>query len=128
MIVQNVNSGEKADYTLSGTELTIKVPGIGELTIDLAKKQKAADRTLNISLDRNFTRLAEGVGAWYIANIQIPGERYELIDTGEEDNEGKSVMEKEELPLDISKVELHLWGFPETLSEKIEEIEEGDDK
>ena len=127
MIVQNVNSGEKANYEVSGTELKIEVPEIGDLTLDLQEKQKETSRTINVSLDRNFERLAQGVGAWYIANIKIPGAEYEVVDTGEEDEEGNSITEKERLPLDTSKVELHLWGFPETLSEKIEEIEEEED-
>lgn len=124
MIVQDVNTGEKADYVLDGTNLLVEVPEIGSLDIDLAQKQRETSRTINISLDRNFERLAEGVGAWYIANIKIPGIEYEVVDTGEVDEDGNPVMEKNRLPLDTSKVELHLWGFPETLSEKINEIEE----
>lgn len=124
MIIANVNSGRKAEYSLSGTNLTVDVPEVGSLTVDLQDKQQENKRTVNISLDKSYDRFAEGVGAWYVANIIVPGKSYELVDTGEVDEEGEPIMKRETLPLDMSKVELHLWGLPESVSEKIKEQEE----
>lgn len=123
MLMFSVNSGIKAGCSLDGNSLDIFVPGVGSLNIDLQEKQKENRRTINISLDRNYERLAEGVGSWYVANIIIPGVDYELVDTGEVDENGIPIMEKTALPLDTSKVELHLWGLPESLSEIVQEQE-----
>ncbi len=125
MIISNVNSGLKAGYSVSGAELTVDVPEVGSLTIDLQEKQRDNKRTIDLSLDRSYDRLIEGTGPWYVSTVVVPGKERELVDTGEVE-EGEPVMEEVVLPLDMTKVEMYLWGLPETVSEKIEaaEIEE----
>jgi len=116
MIVTHVNTGPKASYSLHGTELTISVPNIGSITVDLQAKQEQVQKVIDISLDHSFTRLVEGVGSWYVATIEIPPIATELFDTGDVDENGNPVMAQRELPLDTSKVKVHLWGLPENIS------------
>jgi len=124
VIVTNVNTGPKAGYSVAGTELTVSVPNIGEITVDLQARQGQVQKVVDISLDRDFTRLVEGVGSWYVASIVIPPVATEFYDTGEKDENGNSVMAEQELPLDMSQVKLHLWGLPESISNNNEEVAE----
>ena len=124
MIVRNVNSGLKAGYSLSGTVLTLEVPEVGSLSVDLQEKQQDTRRTLDYSLDRRYEHIADGVGSWYVATVVVPAAEKELQDTGQLDEEDNPIMEEVVLPLDTSKVELHLWGLPSAISDKVEQNEE----
>lgn len=122
MIVTEVNSGSKAAYALNGTTLTLSVPGVGSVSIDLAERQQDLQRMIDISLDRGYQRLVEGVGAWTIATIVIPPIEWEVYDAGGVDQEDQSSVGVRRLPLDMSKVQMHLWGLPMSLSNTEEEI------
>lgn len=113
MKVLNVNNGQKANYDLNGTQLTLSTPSAGSLTVDLAARQKDVRNTVDISLNNDFTGIAEGVGSWYVANIIIPAKEVEVYDTGEVDEEGEPVTDVRDLPLDTNDVVLNLWGLPE---------------
>lgn len=108
MIISEVNSGRKAEYSLSGTSLTV-----GDTTIDLQERQETVQKVIDISLDRDMTQTREGIGAWYVATIAIPPKERELYDTGEIDEQSNPKMAERDLPLDMSKVELRLWGLPD---------------
>lgn len=126
MIITNVNDGPKANYGLNGTNMTISVANVGDLTVDLQAKQSDVQKNVDISLDRSFSRLVEGAGAWYVASIEIPPVSKELYDTGEVDENGDPIMAQRELPLDTTKldttkVKLRLWGLPENISKEVTE-------
>ncbi len=121
MIITNVSDGPKANYGLNGTNMTISVANVGDLTVDLQAKQSDVQKNVDISLDRSFSRLVEGVGAWYVASIEIPPVSKELYDTGEVDENGDPIMAQRELPLDTTKVKLRLWGLPENISKEVTE-------
>jgi len=112
LIISEVNSGRKAEYSLSGTALTV-----GNTTIDLQSKQESVQKVIDISLDRDMAQSREGVGAWYVATIVIPPKERELYDSGEVDEQGNPKMAERELPLDMSKVELRLWGLPDNFGQ-----------
>ncbi|WPZ18928.1 AAA family ATPase [Geobacillus subterraneus] len=123
MIVTEVNSGPKAAYALTGTVLTLSVPEVGSVSVDLAEGQQELQRLIDISLDRGYQRLAEGIGAWTVATIVIPPIESEVYETDEVDPEtGQPIVGVRRLPLDMSKVQLHLWGLPMSLSNTEEEI------
>jgi hypothetical protein len=113
MIIQNVNAGPKAVCSVEGTVLTVEVPGVDSLAIDLQAKQADVIKTVDVSLGQDYKKLAEGVGSWYVAHIVIPPEEKEVYDTGGLDAEGKPIMAVRTLPLDMAKVVVHLWGLPE---------------
>ncbi|KYD24626.1 hypothetical protein [Parageobacillus toebii] len=123
MIVTEVNSGPKAAYALTGTVLTLSVPEVGSVSVDLAEGQQELQRLIDISLDRGYQHLAEGIGAWTVATIVIPPIESEVYETDEVDPEtGQPIVGVRRLPLDMSKVQLHLWGLPMSLSNTEEEI------
>ena len=64
MIIQNVNEGPKAVCSISGTVLTVEIPGVDSLAIDLQPRQTDVLTKIDISLGRDYTKLAEGVGSW----------------------------------------------------------------
>jgi hypothetical protein len=114
VIISEVNSGKKADYSLSGTVLTVE-----GVAIDLQDRQDSVQKVIDISLDGNM-KAREGVGAWYVATVILPAKQRELYDTGELDENENQVMAERDLPLDMSKVELRLWGLPENYSQVAE--------
>ena len=124
MIVRNVNTGVKAGYSVSGTELTVDVPHVGAVTVDLQARQGDSRRTLDFSLDKDYARVVEGVGPWYVATVVVPAAEKQPVETGQMDGEGNPVIEEVAIPLDMSQVELHLWGLPSTVSAIINQ--EGD--
>lgn len=107
MILTYANDGQYTSYSLSGAILTV-----GDVSVDLQAKQKSNERVLDICLDRQLESMREGLGAWYVANVIIPGKKYALQPTGEKDESGNDVMEEVEIPVDPSLVELRLWGLP----------------
>lgn len=125
MIITNASSGQKAKYSLNGTELTV-----GDVTIDLQEKQRTVQRVIDICLDNQLETMQEGLGAWYVANVIIPPKQYTLQSTGEKDENGDDITEEVELPIDVSQVELRLWGLPQQFFDKNkgnEETEQGDE-
>ena len=114
MIIQNVNAGPKATCSISGTVLTVEVPGVDSLAIDLQPKQTDVLTKIDVSLGRDYTKLAEGVGSWYVAHVTIPPEEKELYQTDQFDADGKPVSTLITMPLDMNDVVVHLWGLPET--------------
>lgn len=102
MIVTHLNSGRKAEFTVDGTVLTI-----GNLSIDLAKRQTDVQQVIDICLDNGYTTMKEGVGAWYVATVIIPPKEYQIVEN--ESGETNVVP----MPLDMRKVEIRLWTLPE---------------
>ena len=125
MFIQNVNTGIKAGYSITGTNITLTVPNVGAISIDLQAKQKDVDRIVDVSLTNDFKNLGEGVGSWYVATINIPAVETKAQETGEIDDEGNSVVEVTTLPLDMNKVTLYLWGLPENIIK--EDVEGGNE-
>ncbi|WP_018749866.1 hypothetical protein [Paenibacillus sanguinis] len=108
MIISEVSQGQKAPYSVLGTALTV-----GTVTIDLQERQQSIQNVINICLDNQLQTMGVGLGAWYVATVIIPPRQRQLIPTGELDEEEKEVMTEIELPLDMNRVELRLWGLPE---------------
>lgn len=113
MIISEVNTGKKAKYNLSGTVLSV-----AGVEIDLQQRQEDMQKIVDISLGRDMQVASEGVGSWYVATIVIPPRQRELYLTDELDEDGNKVMAERDMPLDISKVELKLWGLPESYGQE----------
>jgi len=100
------------EFKLSESVLTIE-----EHELDL--EQLRADIEVVIDLkDENGN---------FIANVIIPPNEYELVDTGKTDEQGNPVYEQKLKPLNIDKLRLILWSkieTPETdVSEKLNQEE-----
>lgn len=119
MIITHVNDGKKADYSLSGKVLTV-----GDVSINLEEKQRTNQRVIDICLDRNLEVMHEGLSSWYVANVILPAKKYSFQPTGEKDEEENDAMEEVESPIDISQVEVRLWGLPPQYFENVNQEEE----
>lgn len=109
MIVREVNEGQKIDYSLTGTVLTLAG---GAVSVDLAARQQDTETVIDIC--QNDGHLVEGMGRWYVATIIIPPKRYHLVDTGQVDENGAPVLVPEALPIDTDAVVLNLWALLQT--------------
>nr|WP_211161901.1 AAA family ATPase [Heyndrickxia coagulans] len=97
---------------------------VGDVTIDLQARQTSEQRVIDICLDNQLKTMAEGLGAWYVANIIIPPKQKELINTGRQDEHENEIMEEVERPLDMNGVELRLWGLPANYGQNLEKPEQ----
>ena len=87
------------EYELSGTVLTI-----GEHKLDLETLRADTEVVIDLKDDAGN----------FMANVIIPPNEYELIDTGETDEQGTPVYEQKLKPLNLDKVRLILWTKIET--------------
>lgn len=113
MIITDLNPGQKAGFSLSGTKLTIG----NQVSIDLQERQKTVQNVVDVCLDNQLQTMREGLGAWYVATIIIPAQQRELVIDGR-DEEGNDQYNLVERPLDLGKVELRLWALPEDYLKK----------
>ncbi|HOP33217.1 MAG TPA: hypothetical protein PKU94_07575 [Candidatus Hydrothermia bacterium] len=99
MIVNEMNEGRKAEYSLDGYILTVD----GE-SYDLAALQQDTEVILDVIKNNQ-----------YIANIIIPPRKYRYVERQETDISGEpiTVQVPEPEPLDINAVILNLWAIPE---------------
>jgi hypothetical protein len=110
MIINDLNTGEKADYSLNGNFLVLSFfdKSIG---LDLEVMQEDEKKTVDICTNQTGN-LIEGIDKWAVANITIPAAEYELQDTGEVDEDGETVYEKVKKPFNLDEVVLDLWSLP----------------
>jgi hypothetical protein len=88
MRIVEMNSGEKAGYSLKKDRLTLN----DELTLSLDRYQRDYEVTKDIMADGDGS-LAIGSGRYYVAQVVIPAAEYEetVEETAEEAAEGASV-------------------------------------
>ena len=123
MIISEISQGQKAKYSVSGTVLTV-----GTVTIDLQERQRSVQNVIDICLDNQLETMAEGLGAWYVATIVIPPLQRQLVPTGEVDENENPKMLEQDLPLDMNRVELRLWGLPHSYVADVNDNENIDDE
>lgn len=115
MRIQHVNSGVKAKYKVSKNLLQLAVEGAEPITLDLNDELRDVAAVVDVSLNQGFSKLERGVGNWYIASVKIPAREYDLVDTGEVDEEGWPIYKEEALDVNMRDVVLCLWGVPENV-------------
>lgn len=121
MKINELNTGEKADYSLNGNFLVLSVldKSIG---LDLEVMQDDEKKTVDICTNKTGN-LVEGIDKWYVANITIPAAEYEMQDTGEVDEDGEIVYEKVKKPFNVDNVVLDLWALPNYILKQNQEEE-----
>lgn len=110
IIVVEKNAGEKIAYEVSGTKIIF---GDDELMVNLKSRERDEVVTLDICKDTQ-DGLTVGVNTEareYVAQITIPAREYEIVDTGEQDEDGNPIMERTALPFDMKKCTLTLWAL-----------------
>ena len=106
-VVRMVEGAMVAPYVLDAATNSLDVAGI---TIDLAAAEEDSQTILNITNDAGTPVLGLSGRNGYIADIEIPPRRHELVE--EEDAEGNMVTKSAALPFDINAVVLKLWPYP----------------
>lgn len=110
IIVVEKNEGPKIPYEVSGTKIIF---GEDELMVNCKSRERDEEVTVDICKD-TMDGLTVGVNTEareYVAQITIPARRYEEVDTGETDEDGKPIMSREPLPFDMKKCTLTLWAL-----------------
>lgn len=110
IIVVEKNEGEKIVYEVSGTKIIF---GEDELMVNIKSRERDEEVTLDICKDTQ-DGLTVGVNTEareYVAQVTIPARGYEIVDTGEQDEDGNPIMERKALPFDMKKCTLTLWAL-----------------
>lgn len=123
--VREKNAGPKAPVELDGTVLTIG--GAEGVQVDLAERQQGTRAVVDVTM-RPDGAPGEGLHGWYVATVAIPARRYRMVETGETDEEGNPIEERQAIPLDAGAVEVNLWALPTEESEENERDQGGDDE
>lgn len=107
--------GEKVDVLFEGKKVIL---GDDEMTLNLSKYERDDPVHIDIGLNaRGF--LTFGVSDRYAVQIDIPAREYDLVDSGQTDENGSPRMNKVAKPFDMSHVMVTLWG--RTVDESMEE-------
>lgn len=110
IIVVEKNEGEKIAYEVSGTKIIF---GEDELMVNIKSRERDEEVILDICKDTQ-DGLTVGVNTEareYVAQVTIPARGYEIVDTGEQDEDGNPIMERKALPFDMKKCTLTLWAL-----------------
>jgi hypothetical protein len=88
---------------INGVKITI-----GDTVIDCSEYQEDTEKRIDIFMNQDGM-ISIGSGDLYVANIVIPPKQYTEYPTGEVDEGGNPIVQKEEIPLDSAKIILTLW-------------------
>lgn len=100
------------EYSLDGNMLSF---GDDELIINLKKKERDFDAEVDICKDYSGGLIASAGGdaERYLAQIFIPAREYVDEDTGEQDEEGREIINHNPVPFSTKNVTLTLWDRKE---------------
>ena len=99
IIVVEKNEGEKIAYDVSTTKIIF---GDDDLMVNIKNRERDEEVTLDICKD---TQDGLTVG------VNTPAREYEIVDTGEKDEDGKAITKREPVPFDMKKCTLVLWAL-----------------
>lgn len=109
VIVVEKNQGEKIPYEVSGTKVIFN----DELMVNCKSRERDYEVTLDICKDKT-DGLTVGVNTTsteYVAQITIPAREYEVVETGETDEQGNMITERNPVPFSMEKCTLTLWAL-----------------
>jgi len=110
IIVVEKNEGKKIAYDVSTTKIIF---GDDDLMVNIKNRERDEEVTLDICKDTQ-DGLTVGVNTEareYVAQVIIPARGYEIVDTGEKDEDGKTITKREPVPFDMKKCTLVLWAL-----------------
>nr|WP_325236547.1 hypothetical protein [uncultured Oscillibacter sp.] len=115
--------GDKVELRVSGTKVYL---GDDEMVLNLSKYERDDPVHIDIGLNaRGF--LTFGVSDRYAVQLDIPGREYELVDSGELDENGSPRMKKVAKPFSMNNVTITLWGRPAESDNRNDEGGEDDE-
>ena len=111
------------ELRVSGTKVYL---GDDEMVLNLSKYERDDPVHIDIGLNaRGF--LTFGVSDRYAVQLDIPGREYELVDSGELDENGSPRMKKVAKPFSMNNVTITLWGRPAEADNRSDEGGENDE-
>ena len=106
IIVIEKNEGEKIGYSVSGTKITF---GEDELSVNLKTRER--DEEVCKDTQNGLTVGVNTEARTYVAQATIPARTYEIIDTGEKDENDNPIMQRTPVEFDMTKCTLTLWAL-----------------
>lgn len=107
MKVQEKNDGQKINYSINGNVIVFD----DTISINISKYQRDTENIVDVCID-NDMQLTTGLGKWYAANVIIPPRKYDMVDSGQVDEEGNVKYMRVAEPLNMDDVTLILWALP----------------
>lgn len=107
MIIEDKNIGQKINHTESGNVLTFD----DTISVNVSKYQRDTQNTIDVCIDENL-QLTTGLGKWYAANVIIPPKKYDMVGSGEVDENNNPIYNRVAEPLNMDEVTLILWALP----------------
>ncbi|WP_027625519.1 hypothetical protein [Clostridium lundense] len=108
------NEGTKIPYNVVGKTINFDET----VSVNLSKYQKDEEVVVDVCLDRDM-QLGFGLNGsigqyvWYVANIVIPPKEYEMVETGQVDENENPIYNKVVQPLNMNDVTIYLWALPD---------------
>ena len=127
MIIVEKDEGPKIPYSVRTTKVTFD----DDLTINLAKREQDWPVHIDICTDTDGELvIGAAVGRMYVAEIDIPARRYEIVPIDNDESQGEEPSQEEPsegdepfppepseeripIPLDMNLVTLSLWAIEE---------------
>lgn len=103
MRMKTVGAGPHPDVSVAGGIITL-----GEAIVDCAERQEDSAVVVDLRQPQNGP-ITEGGDGRQLASIHIPPKRYVEVDTGETDEQGEPIIERQAEPLDADQVAVTLW-------------------
>ena len=109
MITKEINAGPKIPYSVDGTRICFD----DDLSINLAKREEDNPVHIDICHDsESMLVIGKTLARDYVAQIDIPARRYNIVTVPSETAEEEKTSEKREpIPLDMDEVALTLWSL-----------------
>lgn len=107
MKIEEKNEGQKINYAVSGSTIVFD----DTISVNVARYQKDTENIIDVCIDSDM-QLTTGLGKWYAANVIIPPKKYDMVDSGEKDEEGNTKYARVAEPLNMDDVTLILWALP----------------
>lgn len=118
-MIVNVN-GPNNKVSVSGSQLIIEGFNFGgrvvlATTIDLTPYQGQVAR-IYLNEDGSISIYPNTTHYWLLAEVDLPPQQFRYIDTGQVDELGAPILQREPIPLDLSTCEVKVWALPEVES------------
>ena len=117
MVIKEISPGQKAPC---GNEGALIFVGSGEnlVMIDATQRQSDQEEVIDIYQDDMGTLVEGEKNLWYAATIVIPPLQYQIVDTGQVNDQEQPILAKEQLPLDLDAVTVVLWPLKKPLNDE----------
>lgn len=110
-------NGPNDRVSISGSQLSVESFNFGgkvvpATAIDLTPYQGQVVR-IYLNEDGSISVYPNTTHYWLLAEVNLPPQQFNYIDTGQVDELGAPILQREPVPLDLSALEVKVWALPE---------------